>query len=376
MPSAILGMEYLSKPPEVQLEDKSTLSGFTESQVLPAFTIANWWSGEYQDQFSDWFAKHFAGREKYIRASNQMYYTLFRKSYMYNQSIIVGKGNQLFEKPYIDDYINEPAMDNQQIEEMLDRIAQVQRLLEQRGIAFVVLITPSKAYTYPEFLPSSVQNYQRTISNYERIIPLLKESGIHFVDGQQITLELKESQPYPLFCQGGTHWNDIAALESVWGLDALVKDITNWNTVPLKVSQQYVDNNPDSIDKDLASLLNLLDQEWSYPAPHITLHRNDSTSYRRPKVVMVGGSFSDRPINFLTSSGWTNSLDFYSYYIKQLRFYPVDRGVAVTIQPRDASWWNQHILSKDLIILEINQIQFDGNHVRMFLEDALEFMQE
>jgi len=373
-PSIPLVWDYLSKPVDITVTQSSSLEGYTSAQQFPRFNLSRWLSGDFQDEFSTWFNENFYGRESYIRASNQMYYTFFKKSYMYNQSIIIGKDNQLFEKAYIDDYINKPTMDLEEVDAFVNQVVQANSLLKQQGITFVVLITPSKAFTYPEYLPPAIQNRGRSLSNYERIIPRLKECGINLVDGQQITSNLKNEHPIPLFCQGGTHWNDIATYHTLRVLDQTVKDVTGWNTVPLQISQQYVDNNPDATDQDLANLLNLMKKDWSYPAPHVILQGNDSASFFRPEVVLVGGSFCDRLVKMLMSTGWTNSLDFYSYYDDGIVYVPQQRQVTLTFQPREEYWWKDNILSRDLVILEINETMFDGDHVNMFLEDLLKYL--
>lgn len=367
LPAAI---DYLSRPPGTEVTATSGLKGFAASQELPRLTFQSWWSGQYQDQFSKWWGENFINREKYIRCSNQMYYSIFHKSYMYNQTIVIGKEHQLFEKAYIDDYVGEPAMDQQQVGALVKKIALLQELLRQRDISFTVLVTPSKAFTYPEYLPQGFAEHKVT-SNYERVMAAVSGTSINVVDGQKLVLDLKKEQDHPLFCQGGTHWNDLAAYHTTLTLTRTIQKNTGWNLAPLQIDRQYVDNNPTATDKDLADLLNLKNQQWQYISPHVVLSPYTAADVMRPQVVLVGGSFCNHVINMLMSSGWASSIDFYSYYDLDFVTYPDDQARKSQLNLKDPSWWDKQILSRKVLTLEINEVHFDAAHLTRFLDDAI-----
>ena len=70
----------------------------------PDFTIQDWLNRRFQDSASTWFSRYFGARGLFVKLGNQVNYSLFGTSYMNNQSIIIGKQNQLYEAPYVNDY--------------------------------------------------------------------------------------------------------------------------------------------------------------------------------------------------------------------------------------------------------------------------------
>ena len=82
---------FIHKIAPIKMFTYSVLEGIIFSEKRPQFTIDSWISGKYQQQFTNWFSQRFGLREIFIRLNNQIYYMLFDRSYMYNQSIIVGK---------------------------------------------------------------------------------------------------------------------------------------------------------------------------------------------------------------------------------------------------------------------------------------------
>ncbi|HMJ12472.1 MAG TPA: hypothetical protein VK524_13700, partial [Polyangiaceae bacterium] len=54
----------------------------------PAPTLATWRSREFQREFESWFASSLALRGPIVRATNQFYYSLFRRSH--NVDLVVG----------------------------------------------------------------------------------------------------------------------------------------------------------------------------------------------------------------------------------------------------------------------------------------------
>ncbi|MGD0020837.1 MAG: hypothetical protein ABSC54_00895 [Smithellaceae bacterium] len=349
----------------------SSLAGITFSEKRPHFTIDSWISGKYQEQFTNWFNQRFGLREIFIRLNNQLYYILFDKSYMYNQSIIIGKQKQLYEREYIDDYTKHVVpMTFVQMNNLAEQIAEVQNLFKKHGVPFLVLITPNKAYTYPEYIPDAF--FYNPISqqrNYDLILPLFDQHRINYIDGQRITLEAKKIVTYPLFCQGSTHWNYLGAYYTIVPLITKIEALTKKPIPRIQCSKVQLDTNPTGWDKDLASLLNLAILPTRYITPHPVFITTESKGSYENNIVFVGGSFTQTIIDILWENKMFNQIDYYYYYKINHSVYPKNKESS--IYDVNNVNWNTDFLKKDAIVLEINEAQFNGNHIREFVKDAL-----
>ena len=91
-------------------------------------------------------------------------------------------------------------------------IADLQYLLTRKGVAFLLLITPSKAAIYPEYIPRNLCRARPSIKrDYDSFVPLLDRHRINYVDGHVITQQATQIEKALLFCQGGLHWNNLGA---------------------------------------------------------------------------------------------------------------------------------------------------------------------
>lgn len=375
-PSGLMFYQILSQPPGAERVAQTELEGYTDDQSFPEFKPASFIAGDFQEQFAVWFGQNFAGREKFIRLANQIYYTVFRKSYMDDRRIIIGRQQQLYEQGYVREYIRTDAQPSVVGSSMVQDLVRIDKILEQQGIAFIIMISPSKAYTYPEYLPAGLLANKQGTNAYNIVVPYLVKEGLHVVDGQKITSQLRDSQPYPVFCQGGVHWNDIAAFAAASELVREMERATGQEMVPMEIESFKVDNHPLGTDSDLADLLNLMHPVKTYPAPHLKVKPQHARDAFRPDVAMIGASFCYKPIDMLWESGVVNSLDFYSNYTDFMQTYPEDDARIAQAEPASKDWWKKEILSRDVLVLEMNQVQLSvdgGEHVRQFLKDALQY---
>lgn len=123
----------------------------------PHLRTAAWWRGQYQRELEAWFARNLALRARIVRLTNQAYYSIFSKSYMYDRQIVIGRDRQLYEASYLSGYCRglgppEAAA----ITSLVARLSQLRDRLESNGRSLVFLLTPSKTAAMPEFLPAAL----------------------------------------------------------------------------------------------------------------------------------------------------------------------------------------------------------------------------
>jgi alginate O-acetyltransferase complex protein AlgJ len=251
------------------------------------------------------------------------------------------------------------------------KIFDVQSLMRQRGVAFIVLITPGKASIYPEFIPDS---YRRRNSysgrNYEHMVGLFRDYGVVFIDGVDITLRAKQNTDMPLFCRGSSHWNSLGAYYTVRRLTEEGRRLSGINIAGVELDGITVDNKPQGSDRDLAALLHTIFMPTDYPAPHASFRREPADIKPAGSIVFVGGSFNHRIVNIVTEQKIFAGIDFYYYYRRGLKTYPRDirREKAFSVETLD---WEKDIFSRNIVVFEINEAVFQGGHVDAFLDDAL-----
>jgi alginate O-acetyltransferase complex protein AlgJ len=343
---------------------------------LAEFSWDSWMNGRFQEKFNRDFNETFAFRKVFIRFNNQIYYSLFDKSYMNMHlnamGIVVGKEKQLYELIYVKDYIGQTKlMSPDETRLLAAKISDVQTLMRRRGVTFIVLVTPGKASIYPEFIPDS---YRRRNSysgrNYEHMVRLFRDYGVVFVDGIDITLGAKQETDMPLFCRGSSHWNSLGAYYTVRRLIEESRRPGGINIARVELDGVTVDNKPQGSDRDLAALLHTIFMPTDYPTPHPFFRRFPADIKPAGSIVIVGGSFNHRIVNMLNEQKIFAQMDFYYYYRRDLRTFPKDikREKAFSVEKLD---WEKDIFSRDIVVLEINEAVFQGGHVDAFLEDAL-----
>ncbi|MCU0848079.1 MAG: hypothetical protein MUD12_09355 [Spirochaetes bacterium] len=349
----------------------SVLPGVTLKNKKPELNIANWASGEYQKEYEKYWGDVFGFRGFLIKFINQIYYSFFNKSYMNDQSIIIGKNNQLYEKGYINEYtINTELMSDESLDALAGDIRTVQKKFNSRGIGFMVLITPNKAYTYPEFIPDQFKRKNHGIRNYDRIMKKLHDSGVSYLDAQDLLLKKKDRLQVPLFSRGGIHWNELGLYYVLNPLMEIIGKNTGKNTARIScrnISFAYPREMIDS-ECDLLDLLCLLNPDRRYPVPRLDLVNTEPNCFR-PDIAFVGGSFCTMLIEtlFRDKIYAARSATHYWYFKIFKIDYPSRNKIDIDTAKFD---WKKEFLGRDLVVLEINECNFSGKHIRMFIDEA------
>ncbi|MCI5146437.1 MAG: hypothetical protein D3923_13145 [Candidatus Electrothrix sp. AR3] len=291
----------------------------------------------------------------FFRLDNQINFSLFRESKSYGDSLVVGKDNWLFEKSYLKEINEERVFNTERMKSKISRLKQLQHILKAKKIYFLLLIAPSKATVYSEFIP---QRYlkngprQETV-NYTKTKQLLDKNEINYLDGHDFFLQHKKDAAYDLFVKGGTHWSYYGA--SLFSKE-VIRKIQNDTKLPIgTLSYQSIqaDYNPQDTDRDLADLLNVFnDNATKSLTAHPVMAVNFPEHSIRPEVLLIGDSFM-HTINKYTDQIFGNR-DFY-YYFKQNIPAPWNKE-RLHIPKKDQL--KEIILGKDIVILESNEANF------------------
>lgn len=335
------------------------LAGVEESSPLPRPSWASLKMGSWQGDAERWFAANIGFRGFFVRTDNQLGYWLFREiSPKMGTGIVVGRGDVLFERAYVDVYLKRPTLPDPEVADLVGRLKTLRDRLRDRNVHLLLVISPSKVALCPENLPP--RYYRPGVDPsppvYRHVLPLLQRQGINLVDAPAILESEKRSGTYPVFPRGGTHWSSYGAAVVCDRVGREMEELLGKKLPRVRLTNIRYSPIPEDTDKDLLDLANLwlpqlLYEELPYPR---TLRPRDLMRLRdryQPRVLVVGSSFSYLLVKYLDQFHLCSKLDLY-YYFKSFQSLP--SGEHGTLDPRKLDW-DKDVFSHEVIILEINE---------------------
>jgi alginate O-acetyltransferase complex protein AlgJ len=346
-----------------------TLAGVTVKKDPPPIALTSWLNGDFQKTLNSLAGENFAGRELLIRTYNEILYRAFDKSYMSSEVIISGKHESLFALDYLADYGHyiKPAP-GEDAEALVVMMKYLSERLKQLGSCFVFLITPSKATLYPEDIPdrylTNLKHGERRPTDYEILVSLLKEYGVPFVDGRQITLEHKGTLPESVFPKTGIHWTRAVAFFTVVDLLKTIEQESGRKMPRLSESVESINQVPDGADGDLFELMNLIEKPHErYLHPKIQIP--EGWPRRKGIVTFVGGSFTGQILDDIDVAQVFERMNHYAYFKNYRLRYP---GGGLSFVSENSIPWEEDFWNTTAVVLEANEeVVGWSRHIRAFL---------
>lgn len=350
-------------------EMRSNLAGAWAPVIVAPPSLESLARGEFQRSFANWFNQHFGLRAHFVRMYNQYLYTAYRKTRMLSGSLLIGKGDWLYEAHYANDYVRvNPLLPPPFFEEWASRLRAASDALKRRNQAFVVLLSPSKAAIYPEFLPPDLLKLgAKELRNYDWFTNALSKAGVPCVDGHLIAAREKARGAFPVFARGGGHWNGLAAFLTLSNLlDRAQMELGHPIAMP-SLAEVKMDLNPVSNDRDLARALNLVLGPMRYAGVHVETALPPAGREQRPKLAIVGNSFNWilLPLAF---DGEARVFERVSFGYYNHDFY--DYTPASPWNRMPVSEWKASLAESDIVVLEVNEASIDRDQYwRNFVAD-------
>ncbi len=330
------------------------LQGVETTATRPTFTAAAWWEGSLQSGFDTWINQRIGLRGFLVRTANQFNYTLFRElPKRSGTQVLMGREGMLFEKVYVDAYNQNGTRPEKELRNVSSSTRRLQDRLAQDGIAFLLVIAPSKAEIYPEYLPAvaDVAGRPGRRSNYDNFIGILREDGVNLVDAHELFLQWKQEPGVPLlFAKGGTHWNEYGAARVVEQITKRLKELIGKDIPTVKITGAVTNRVIVGSDNDLAELVNL----WSgrmLAGPQVHPVAEVQPGSHVPDLLVIGDSFVFTLTNFMDPLGLYRKRDTYYYYNRHY-FYPVAPNVALDKRQLDLL---EEIRGRDAIVIEVGE---------------------
>ncbi|MDR0220261.1 MAG: hypothetical protein LBI54_02520 [Lachnospiraceae bacterium] len=347
-------------------EPLQTFAGEADYQ-RPAYSGAAFRDGTFQEDFDNWFSTKYPLRQAMVEAygalearaaAMSLDFTLpeparEEQGYRGNDQVVVGKDGYLYENGYINEYYGFAGRYTEtsdgQLAARAAALRGIQEELAGRGVAFLVVITPSKAANLPQYIPewylarhTAAPDYVRP---YQRFLALLAGEGVFFVDSARVYEAAGLTEIFP---KTGTHWTKPAAFATVRALIAAYESQTG---TPIRnLAYDSIRQSPDppgfgSSEQDIFGVAYagrsnerakaIVDS--AYPYPNVYIVGEDQPGI--PHMLIQGGSFNDDIVYYLREYGIVSSVTEFRYNNSE--------NVAID--------WAPLLEQTDFVVLEVNE---------------------
>ena len=291
------------------------LEGYTQPIEKVSPDIKNIMDGSFQHYLDEAAAANFGGRSFYVRCYNQFMYSVFHE--ITNNNIIEGKNGEMFLQQYTDDVsgitLKEKfgTVDSAKLAAKQNVIKTLELIdsLKAHGIAFFVVLAPSKTAIYPEWLPNSICPSKFVLQN--EYAQLFNEYGIPHIDFLPIFNSLKTTKKYPLYTRYGTHWcfgtMPLVADTLLRTMEGLLKrPLPHIQLIDSNITRRYA-----RADKELESMCNLMFplRHPKMPWPKYALC-DIPRNYQKPNLLVIADSYFTQ----LENSPFTEAFDNVDYW--------------------------------------------------------------
>jgi len=266
------------------------LEGYFEPLIKPGFTRQDFKTCEYQSKLTTYLEQNIGFHDALTRLFNQCDFSLF--SIPHAARIIIGKNNCLQADTHIAAYLGTDFVGKRYID---DKVARVKFLRDyfwqKKGIRFLIVFAPGKAFYYPESIPDRFLLSKRGPTNYGYYVSQLQKNGVDFVDFNHYLVSLKDTSRRNLYPKTGIHWSCYGACICA---DSLIRylEVKLNRTLPHMVIDSLVEEKEArKEDDDMDRVMNLIRKT---PVPVMTypvFHHVYTGTAPKPSVLFISDSF-------------------------------------------------------------------------------------
>ncbi|PWT89949.1 MAG: hypothetical protein C5B54_08100 [Acidobacteria bacterium] len=333
----------------------------------PRLTFKKWFNGKFQPAATTWFERNSGFVGHFAKTYNQLIFHFFKEA-PNARGVIVGKDHYLYMDNYVTPWQGFGVGKAEELNKVARQLKELQDALAKRGVTFLLVIAPSKATVYPEHIPNRYHVKGTPTTNYDLIVPYLKDNHVQYVDGHEYFLALKPSSEYPLFPVAGIHWSYYGACRMSQVIQSKLGSLMKKQLVDLNCEPVKVDTDPTGSDRDIAELMNLWTPEvlTSFPTPHPRVWIDDEIEAYKPSVLFVGDSFCWTLLDTTGRKAFKNI----HFLIYNNSLYPYPKRSKGVGWRKDPDRLRELMLSKEVLILEAVEpnLRYAGYG---FIDDAL-----
>ncbi|NTW70831.1 MAG: hypothetical protein HGA49_01135 [Eubacteriaceae bacterium] len=131
-----------------------------------------------------------------------------------SKQVLLGKQNWLFYKSEFDgnpiaDYQGTDHMTLKQLENTKDCLADIKKIMESRGIRFVLMVPPNKEQVYKMYMPENIEIINDKSRTDVLIEYLNNNTNIDIVDPKAELIQVSEG--YQTYYKYDSHWNQLGS---------------------------------------------------------------------------------------------------------------------------------------------------------------------
>lgn len=160
------------------------------------------------DETTEYIEDHFALRQRLITANSALEAVVFHTSAQ--DSVLLGEDGWLFYRETVDDYLHTDPLTDRELFGAARTLALLSEYTQNRGAALVFTVAPNKASLYSWYLPY-VGRPLPLADDIDRLIPLLEEQGVDYVDLFAPFEEQYREHGQILYHATDSHWTNRGA---------------------------------------------------------------------------------------------------------------------------------------------------------------------
>lgn len=264
------------------------LHGVTEKVVKHDFTFATWLDGSFQKKRDTYFTYNLGFRKAAVRLSNEIDYQLGEQ----RKYCVVGKRNNLMGMEYIDSYYGKDFIGIDSVNAVVSTILKFKEMLNRNGVAFFVVLAPSKTRLHPEQIPDEFRKQETVNTNYSQFLKAFKKTEIPTLDFQDWFASIETKLPYPVYSNLGVHWSNYAATIAADSLMGYIGQITGQRTNRIKSQGLESIMQAEGTERDMLDILNLYSSiPLNGPLGKINTVLQTDTINFSPTILAVGDSY-------------------------------------------------------------------------------------
>lgn len=332
------------------------LAGIDPKTDLPTWKEGVFRTRQFQREFENWWSSHYAFRNVLLRTKNQIYdWVNFGKfHYGYNQTLIEGKKNHLFEVSSIDSiYDGNCPVDRREIS---SKLADIKRYADSKNIPLFFILGPNKARLYLDDVPQRFKFFSKKECNHiEEWKKLLSKLGIPFLDAQKFFEKIFEAEQIEPYSPTGTHLNKL-------GSALLVQEVAKILKLPeIDVERLGFVDKPYLAERDIADLINAWQMyRKNQKFPEVKVSIEDKSKVSEQNILVIGDSYANYIFAYLV---WAGLVPNDHRLVSSLR----------SISEEDARWyWNN--VKKILVTSSERNLEYGGTSPQSQINQLWSFL--
>ena len=208
----------------------------TENTVLsewPSFIEDGKPNVNYLEEMGEYFEDHFAFRLQMLTANAYVWAKGLDTST--TDQVVVGEDDWLYFGGTMDDYTGRNQLSDRELNAIVHNLSMMRDYTEFCCGRLVVTVAPNKNTLYNSAMPYYYQKGET--SNLERLVPLLEEEGIEYVD----LTKAFQNEDEVLYFKRDSHWNNKGALLAYNTImDTLGKEHDTYFDVPAITRKDHI----------------------------------------------------------------------------------------------------------------------------------------